>query len=89
MSPLTTPYSGRVVRGDMSAVRTSSPAPGTNGPGEDGPNASGRGLITHGLHQTDFQYFLYGSFGFTGLGACKVSGTLPAPGRLAEGTGLK
>jgi len=54
MSPLTTPYLGRVARGDMTAVRASSPAPRTNGLCEEGPNASRRGPMPLSLSDGHF-----------------------------------
>jgi|GEM_PF-3676525 len=54
MSPLTTPYLGRVARGDMTAVRTSSPVLGTNGLCGEGPNASRRRLMPLSLSSGGF-----------------------------------
>lgn len=70
MSPLTTPYSGRVVGGGMDVVRTSSPALGPNRPGKRGLNAFTRGSMTPSPQNGYFPYFRYAQRRFVGLGAC-------------------
>ena len=90
MSPLTTPYLGRVARGDMTAVRTSSPVLGTNGLCGEGPNASRRGLMPLSLSSEQFPYFRYAFYRCVGLGECTgYSGRNAGLGAIRDGAGLK
>jgi hypothetical protein len=90
MSPLTTPYLGRVARGDMTAVRTSSPALGTNGLCGEGLNASRRGLMPLSLPHWHFPYFQYVFCRCVGLGECTwCSGRNSGLGAIRDGAGLK
>lgn len=85
MSPLTTPYSGRVAGGGMGAVRTASPASAPNHRGWRGFTPFGRVSITRNPQIQTFSYFRYGFGRFLGLGACRVSSMAAAVARSANG----
>lgn len=89
MSPLTTPYSGRVVGGGMDAARTPSQALGSKSTGNRGLKAFGRGPMTRSPRTALFPYFGYGFSGFVGLGACDVSAGAGSTTRAADGRAVK
>lgn len=85
MSPLTTPYSGRVVGGGMNATRTSSPGLGPNSNDSRGLRPFRRERITRSAHLGLFPYFQYENRSIIGLGACQARAFAAVVTRSAEG----
>lgn len=85
MSPLTTPYSGRVVGGDMNATRTSSSGLGPNSTDSRGLKAFCRARITRSARAAHFPYLRYETSSFVGLGACQERAFAAVVTRFAEG----
>lgn len=85
MSPLTTPYSGRVVGGDMNATRTSSSGLGPNSTDSRGLKAFRRGRITRSARVAHFSYFMYAISSFVVLGECQERAFAAVVTRSADG----
>lgn len=89
MSPLTTPYSGRVVGGGMDAAPTPSSALGPKSVRDRGLTAFSEGPMTHSPRTGLFPYLRYGFCAFIGLGACDVSAFAGSAMRSADGRAVK
>lgn len=85
MSPLTTPYSGRVAGGDMDAARTSSPAQGPNSCDGRGLKAFRRGAITRGRRNRSIAYLKYAMDASVGPRACQAGASAAVMTRSADG----
>lgn len=89
MSPLTTPYSGRVVGGGMDAAPTPSAALRPKSVRDRGLTAFSEGPMTHSPRTGLFPYLRYVLGGFIGLGACDVSAFAGSATRSADGRAVK
>ena len=90
MTPLTTPYFGRVVRGDINALRGLAPTSRSNNLPKGGPKALQRGPMTPGLSIAAFQYFQYDFLGFIDLRECSRGfGRGAGLDAIRDGAGLK
>lgn len=89
MSPLTTPYSGRVVGGGMDAAPTPSSALGRKSVRDRGLTAFSDGPMTHSPRTSLFPYLRYGLGGVIDLRACDVSAFAGSATRSADGRAVK
>lgn len=89
MSPLTTPYSGRVAGGDVGAALISLPALGTASPGRRGLKGFRPGRMTFSFQIPLFPYFRYGFGRFADLGACREGASAGSTTRSADGRAVK